>query len=78
MAARSLDRGEALSAAASRFADGDCQSIGVDILGDPSAEDVLRLLDAGHVLLAHSPVEFVEIRNAESGTAASGGAWWLV
>lgn len=49
--------------AAPLFANGDHQSVGVCVLGNPGPKDRLGLLNAGHVPLDHALVEFIKIRN---------------
>src|SRR5258707_10350058 len=53
--------------------DGDGQSVGICILGDESAEDVLRLLKAGNVVRRHPLVELIEIRDTQARPASSCG-----
>ena len=55
------------------FGDGNRQAVGIDILRDPYAEDVLRLLKARNLLLDHFLVKLTEIRHPKTGPASAGG-----
>ncbi len=54
------------------FAIRDPQTIGVSVLGDPSAENILRLLDTGHAVYDHLPVELIKIGDLETRSASTG------
>src|SRR2546426_2439061 len=54
------------------LADGYRQPIGIDVLGETSAKELLGLLNAGHISFDHPAVKLIEIRNAQAGAALSG------
>jgi hypothetical protein len=53
------------------FPYGKCQAIGITVLRNPCTKNLFRLLDAFNILLDHSFMEVIKIRDAETRTALS-------
>jgi hypothetical protein len=55
------------------LADGNRQTVGIKVLCEPCAKNILRLLDAPDILLHHRSVERIQVRHAEARPATSRG-----
>jgi len=60
-------------ATGSVFADGDAQTIGINVLSDARPKNLGRRLNAGHAVPDHSLMELVEIWNAEAWATSTRG-----
>ena len=62
-----------MSITTAMFADGECQAIGVGVLGESRAEEFFGFLNARHIVGDHFLMEFIEVGHTEAGSATAGG-----